>query len=227
MGSRDTASHDRILHVLDRDWRINETRNTSTFARRRADATRKLREIIGLVQPIERVAPLVLVDQSVEFGNEVVDGTPSMRVWQNGVPQSMHRAACTMRSTGSWPSELISSQSVTRSMGARYGSGLPLVVDEASDITNDLDGAVSPFDLGQGVVVVVSAPSLVVLRGLGAEKERAAAAAGAAAPAACAARHALAGAAQHRSSFWRSKAHKCACDAASCDRRCGAGVFSH
>ena len=49
---------------------------------------------------------------------------------------------------------------------------IPLVVDEASDITNDLDGAVSPLDLGQGVVVVVSPPSLVVLAGLGAEGAR-------------------------------------------------------
>jgi hypothetical protein len=45
----EAALDDRVLHVLDRDGRINETRDARPLARRRADATRKLREVIGLM----------------------------------------------------------------------------------------------------------------------------------------------------------------------------------
>ena len=51
-------------------------------------------------------------------------------VLQKGVPQSMHRAAWTLRSTSlclrsmSSSVGLSSPQSVTRSRGSRYGSGL-------------------------------------------------------------------------------------------------------
>jgi hypothetical protein len=82
---------------------------------------------------------------------------------------------------------------------------IPLVVDEAPDVADDFYTTVSPFDLGQGVVVVVSPPSLVVLRCLGREGARRGDARGGGTPACtaagCAARHALAGAAQHLSTL--------------------------
>ena len=226
----DTASHDRILHVLDRDGRINQASKTSTFARRRADATRKLREIIRLVQPIERVPPLVLVDQRVEFGNQVVDGTSSMSLAERSpavhAPRCLHDA---FHGVVALTIDLLPVRDALHGRSVRFR--IPLVVDEASDITNDLDGAVSPLDLGQGVVVVVSPPSLVVLRGLGREGARRSDPRGGGTPACtaagCAARHALAGAAQHRSSFWRSmKATQVRLRALGVRRRCGAGVFS-
>mmetsp|Transcript_12789 Transcript_12789/g.38588 ORF Transcript_12789/g.38588 Transcript_12789/m.38588 type:complete len:263 (-) Transcript_12789:241-1029(-) len=50
-------------------------------------------------------------------GIKLLIGQP-VCVWQNGTPQSMHLAACTVLSTGPWPSSLISPQSVTRSIGS-------------------------------------------------------------------------------------------------------------
>ena len=61
---------------------------------------------------------------ALNSGIKLFTGHP-VCVWQNGVPQSMHRAACTVTSTASRPSlSLSSAQSKTRSIGGRYGAGL-------------------------------------------------------------------------------------------------------
>lgn len=65
-----------------------------------------------------------LKTSSFHSGMRLLTGHP-VWVWQKGVPQSMQRAACTLRSTSSCPSSLrISFQSNTRSSGSLYGSGL-------------------------------------------------------------------------------------------------------
>ncbi len=69
----EAAVDDRVLDVLDRDGGIRDAEHAGALARRRARAARELREVVGLVQPVERVAPAALVDQVVPFRNQVVD----------------------------------------------------------------------------------------------------------------------------------------------------------
>ena len=65
---------DGTFDVLDRDGRGVDAENTRAFARSRADATGELGEIIGLVEPVERLTPKAAVNQIVPFGYQVVDG---------------------------------------------------------------------------------------------------------------------------------------------------------
>src|SRR4029077_9767469 len=65
---------DRALDALDGDRRLVDAEDARPLARRRADAPRELGEVVGLVQPRERLAPLPAVDEVVPLGDEVVDG---------------------------------------------------------------------------------------------------------------------------------------------------------
>src|SRR6185295_5543222 len=64
---------DRAFDVLDRDGRLVDAQDARAFARRGADAAGELREVVRLVEPLQRVAPLVAVDQVVPLGDQVVD----------------------------------------------------------------------------------------------------------------------------------------------------------
>ena len=64
---------DRHLDVLDRDRGIGDAEHARAFARRRAHASGELGEVVGLVQPIQRFAPVAAIHQIVPFRNQVVD----------------------------------------------------------------------------------------------------------------------------------------------------------
>ena len=64
---------DRVLDVLDRDRRVVDAEHAGAFARRGTDAAGELGEVVGLVQPLERLAPEAAVDQVVPLGDQVVD----------------------------------------------------------------------------------------------------------------------------------------------------------
>src|SRR5581483_7535288 len=65
---------DRALEVLDGDRRLVDAEDAGALAGRGADPARELRKVVGLVQALERVLPLVAVDQVVPLGDQVVDG---------------------------------------------------------------------------------------------------------------------------------------------------------
>ena len=65
--------NDRALDVLDRDGGLVHAEHARTFARRRAHAAGELREIICLVQPLQRFLPQSAIDEIVPLGNQVVN----------------------------------------------------------------------------------------------------------------------------------------------------------
>ena len=64
---------DRALDALDRHRRLVDAEHARPFARRRADAAGELGEVVGLVQPVERLAPEAAIDEVVPLGDQVVD----------------------------------------------------------------------------------------------------------------------------------------------------------
>ena len=67
------AIDDRVLDVLDRDRRLVDAEHARAFARRRADAAGELREVVRLVQALERFVPQAAIDEVVPFRDQVVD----------------------------------------------------------------------------------------------------------------------------------------------------------
>ena len=59
--------------------RIGDAEHAGAFARRRAGAAGELREIVRLVQAIERILPAAVVDEVVPLGNQVVDRATGSR----------------------------------------------------------------------------------------------------------------------------------------------------
>src|SRR5690606_4973236 len=62
---------DRDFDVLDRDRLLVDAEHAGFLARRRADATGELREVVGLEQLQQRLVPPVAVDQVIPLGNDV------------------------------------------------------------------------------------------------------------------------------------------------------------
>ena len=64
---------DGALVVLDGDGRLDDAEHAGAFAGSGADAAGELREVVGLVQALERLLPAAAEDQVVPLGNQVVD----------------------------------------------------------------------------------------------------------------------------------------------------------
>src|SRR5208282_5170994 len=69
----ETLVDDGALDALDGHWRLIDAENTRPFTGSRADPAGKLREVVRLVQPVERFLPQVAVNEVVPLGNQVVD----------------------------------------------------------------------------------------------------------------------------------------------------------
>src|SRR6266545_848632 len=65
---------DGTLDVLDGDGRCVDAEDTRAFAGGRADAAGELREIVGLMQQVDRPAPKAEINQVVPFRDQIVDG---------------------------------------------------------------------------------------------------------------------------------------------------------
>ena len=85
------AIDDGAFHRLDGDGDVLEVQRARGLARRRADAARELREVVGGVQVARRLFPVAAIDQIVPVGDLVVDGAA---VVAKGMPQFMQREAC-------------------------------------------------------------------------------------------------------------------------------------
>ena len=66
------AIDDRAFDRLDGDRRIDDVQRTSRFARSRAYAPGKLGKIVGGMKHLERLAPVVFIDQMVPVRDDVV-----------------------------------------------------------------------------------------------------------------------------------------------------------
>src|SRR5258707_13693946 len=71
----ESSINDGLLDGLDRHRRIADAEHARSFAGRRANAARELREIVGLVQTIERFTPLTTIDKIIPLRNQVIDWT--------------------------------------------------------------------------------------------------------------------------------------------------------
>ena len=68
-------------------WLVN-AQYTGTFTRGGANAARKLREIVGLVKPVERRPPIVLVDEVVPVRDEIIDRAAAVAEWNAAIHAS-------------------------------------------------------------------------------------------------------------------------------------------
>ena len=64
---------DLDLHLLDGDRVSVDAQHASRLARRRAEPTGELREVVGGVQPLDRLAPVSPVDQVVPLRDEIAE----------------------------------------------------------------------------------------------------------------------------------------------------------
>ncbi len=64
---------DRDLDGLDGDRVVVDAEHARALARRRAEASRELRKVVRRVQPLDGVAPAVLVDEVVPVGDQVAE----------------------------------------------------------------------------------------------------------------------------------------------------------
>ncbi|MNQ59209.1 hypothetical protein D3C85_734410 [compost metagenome] len=64
---------DRVFDGLDAHGVAVDVQGTGGFTRRRADAARELREVVGGVQHVQRAAPVLLVHQVIPVRDDVVD----------------------------------------------------------------------------------------------------------------------------------------------------------
>ena len=71
---------DGHLDILDGYRRVGNSQHAGPFAGRRAYPAGEFGEIIGLVQAVQRFAPLVTVDQIVPLGNQIVNGAAVVRL---------------------------------------------------------------------------------------------------------------------------------------------------
>ena len=67
------AVDDLDLDLLDGDRILVDAEHARGLARRRAEPAGELREVVGRVQPLDRVAPVVAVDEVVPVGDEVAE----------------------------------------------------------------------------------------------------------------------------------------------------------
>src|SRR5690606_32594618 len=74
---------DAALDRLDRDRRFVDAQRARAFAGGRTDAPGELGKVVGLVQSIERLAPVVVIDQVVPLGDEVMDGAAGRRAGED------------------------------------------------------------------------------------------------------------------------------------------------
>ena len=64
---------DLDLDLLDRDRVLVDAEHARRLARRRAEPAGELGEVVGGVQPLDRVAPVVAVDEVVPVGDQVAE----------------------------------------------------------------------------------------------------------------------------------------------------------
>ena len=65
--------NNRALDGLDRDRRLDDSERAGSLAWCRADATGELGEVVGFVEPVERLAPEAAIDEVIPLGDQVVD----------------------------------------------------------------------------------------------------------------------------------------------------------
>ena len=65
---------DEVLDRFDADRIVVDVQRAGCLTRSGTDASGELRKIIGRMQHIERLTPLVTIDQIVPVRNDVVDG---------------------------------------------------------------------------------------------------------------------------------------------------------
>ena len=65
--------NDLALDGLDSDRRVLNVQGAGRFARGRADPSRKFWEVVGGVQGLQRLGPVLPIDQIVPVGDQVID----------------------------------------------------------------------------------------------------------------------------------------------------------
>ena len=72
------AVDDLDLDLLDRDGILVDAEHARGLARRRAQPPREFREVVRRVQPLDRLPPVVAVDEVVPVGDEVAERAPAV-----------------------------------------------------------------------------------------------------------------------------------------------------
>ncbi len=87
------AIGDGAFNALDGDRRLDDPQHAGAFAGSGANAAGEFGEVVGLVQPVQRLVPFAAEDQVVPLGDQVVDGTAGGRAGQHLAGVAERRAA--------------------------------------------------------------------------------------------------------------------------------------
>ena len=128
------AVDDRDLDLLDRDRvALADLQHARGLARRGAQPAGELREVVGRVQLVDRLAPAVAVDEVVPVRDQVARAGSRCGRTARRTPCSARPAragpATGSVSTNSW-------KSASRSLGSRSGLLDPLDLEEAADLAH-------------------------------------------------------------------------------------------
>ena len=154
--------NDGIFNVLDGDRTVDEAGDARALAGCGADTSGELREVVGLVQPIDGVGPLSVVDQIVPLRDEVIDRTARL---------GLAEGSAAVHATGGL--DLALDLGMLLLVGLRrvellpvheplqwlaVGLGVALVVEEAPEFLDGLIRTIPTLHHGLVVVVVDALP---------------------------------------------------------------------
>mmetsp|Transcript_11490 Transcript_11490/g.22897 ORF Transcript_11490/g.22897 Transcript_11490/m.22897 type:complete len:316 (-) Transcript_11490:127-1074(-) len=156
-----------VLDVLDGDGGVHEARDARSLARGGADPARELGKVVRGVEAVDGLAELALVDEVVPLGYLVVHG--AARVSGAEGRATIHAPSCLDLALHLVVLEVDVLARGVELLPVRnplqrvpVGLGVALVVDEASELLDGLEGTVTTHHLGLIVVVVDAiAPELM------------------------------------------------------------------
>src|SRR6266545_3392550 len=136
-----TVIDDGALDVFDRHRRLVDAEHARAFAGRRTDPAGELREIVRLVQPVQRLAPQAAIDQIIPFRDEIVDGTSAGHPIEQGARVAEGYAA--IHATGPLVAQLLLREMVVKLLPVRNPLGrlavrrqFAQVIDESSGLAH-------------------------------------------------------------------------------------------
>mmetsp|Transcript_17657 Transcript_17657/g.43471 ORF Transcript_17657/g.43471 Transcript_17657/m.43471 type:complete len:387 (+) Transcript_17657:1837-2997(+) len=151
-----------IFHILDGNRRINQSSHTRSLARCWTDTSSKLGKVVGGMQPFNGFVPLILIDQIVPFGNQVVDGTSLMSLTKGS--SAIHATSGLNLAFNGRVGDLDVSvwdrinlfPVIDAFEGITVWLGVALVIQETTEFFNGFDRAIAAADFWLIVMIVDS-----------------------------------------------------------------------
>ena len=85
---------DGVFDIFDSDRWLSRAKHARTFAGSRTHAAGKFREVIGLVQALERLFPSAVINEVVPLGNQIVNRAAVFGLTERHAAVHAARALC-------------------------------------------------------------------------------------------------------------------------------------